>query len=527
MQAETHLPLMNTPAAPGRLRVRERLQVLAEALAWLALFVMLFALVQFATPALADNDGYYHMRLAQLMRTQGLKPDFVWLPFSLLSPSAYYDHHFLHHVYLSLFAGQADPAALIQGAKWASVLMPALAFLAIWWLLRGQGVRWAGLWALGLFAVSEAFLYRLSMPRAQSASLLILALGLHALLHRRYTALLLLGFLYVWWYDAFPLLLVIAGAVVLATLLTERRLEWRALVYPALGIGLGLVVNPYFPQDLAFIAQHVLPKIGAQATATAVGNEWFPYQTWTLVENSGPALAAFVLGALALGWRGRRMDRAALTVFLLAAGFGFMLFKARRFVEYYPAFALIFLAVSAAPLVDDLLVHLYTRVWPARWAALARLPWKRLAPLAFALVLAVPLAATLPRARAAMAASAPADLYAGASAWLKANSAPGSLVFQTDWDDFPRLFFYNTQSLYTIGLDPTYMELYDPALYAEWVAITRGETAQPSGAIRTRFGAEFVLSDLKHSAFLRQAAEDTGLQEVYRDDQAVIWRVRP
>src|SRR5690242_7196790 len=118
---------------------------------------------------------------------------------------------------------------MIAGAKIASILLPALAFTAIWWLLRGQGVRWPALWALGLFAVSEAFPYRMSMPRAQSASLLALALGLHWLLTRRYRLLVPLGFAYVWLYNAFPLLLALAGVYAVAALLTERRLEWRAL----------------------------------------------------------------------------------------------------------------------------------------------------------------------------------------------------------------------------------------------------------------------------------------------------------
>ncbi|MBL8057121.1 MAG: hypothetical protein JNK29_10510 [Anaerolineales bacterium] len=496
---------------------RANVRLLGEALGLLVLFTALFALVQYATPALADHDGYYHMRLARLMREQGLKPDFVWLPFSILSPAAYYDHHFLHHVYLSLFAGSAAPADLITGAKLASILMPALAFLAVWWLLRGQGVRWAGLWALGLFALSEAFLYRLSMPRAQAASLLILALGLHWLLQRRFALLLPLGFVYVWWYNAFPLLLLVAGAYVAAVALTERRLEWRALAYPAAGLALGLIVNPYFPQDLTFIIQHVLPKIGPEATATSVGNEWYPYQTWTLVENSGPALAAFLLGALALSWRGQRPDRRTLTAFFLAAGFGFMLFKSRRFVEYYPAFALIFAALSAAPVLE---------AWQAGLRARGR-GWAWLLPLALAVGLAVPLTATLGQARTAMARSASADLFAGASGWLTAHSAPGSLIFQTDWDDFPRLFFYNTESQYTIGLDPTYMQLYDAALYDDWVAITRGDVPQPSAQIRGRFGAEFVVSDLKHTGFLKHAAADAGLQEVYRDEQAVVFKVLP
>ena len=141
--------------------------------------------------------------------------------------------------------------------------------------------------------------------------------------------------------------------------------------------------------------------------------------------------------------------------------------------------------------------------------------------------LAAPLLITLTQAREAMAGSKPPDLYAGASAWLKQHTPPGSLVFQTDWDDFTRLFFYNTSNIYTIGLDPTYLELYDAGLYDEWVKITQGKVEQPSRAIRKRFGGEFVLSDLKHEGFLKRAGADPGLQEVYRDTYAVVFDVLP
>src|SRR3989304_3415890 len=221
--------------------------------------------------------------------------------------------------------GAGAPDALSLGAKIAAVLMPALAFVAIWWLLRGQAVRWASIWTVGLFAVSQAFLYRLSMPRAQSASLLILALGLHWMLQRKYRPLIPLGFVYVWAYNAFPLLIVLGVVYAVSAFGTERRIEWPALVFPAIGIGLGLIVNPYFPQNITFILNHLAPKIGE--SETAVGNEWYPYQTWILVENSGFSLGAFVLGALALGWRGKRIDRPTLVACVLAVVFGFMLVR--------------------------------------------------------------------------------------------------------------------------------------------------------------------------------------------------------
>jgi hypothetical protein len=486
--------------------------VTAVALGLFLLFVALFGYVQYGSAGLAGNDGYYHIKMAYLMRQEGIKPDFVWLPFSILNADTYYDHHFLYHLYLSLFAS-VDPAldhgrALTGGAKIASTILPALAFVAIWWLLRQQNVPWAALWTLGLFAVSEAFLYRMSMARAQSASLLVLAFGLHWLLQERYRLLLPLGFLYVWLYNAFPLLLVVAAVYVMAVALTERRLPWQALFYPALGIGLGLLINPYFPQNVTFVINHIGPKLGE--SSIRVGNEWYPYQTWTLVQNSGYALAAFFLGVMALGWREKRIDRATLTALLLTAVFGLMVFNARRFIEYFPAFVLIFAALAAAPLLRR-----------RRDGG-----WRRLViPALMLLLLLWPLVSTLNLARAAVGRSLPPDQYAGASLWLRATAEPGALVFQTDWDDFPRLFFYNSRNVYTAGLDPTYLELYDAELYAAWVSLTRGQIEQPSGMIRDRFGAAYVFTDHEHRAFLRQAAADPGLQEVYRDDYAVILRV--
>lgn len=480
-----------------------------------ALFLGLFSYVQFGGAGLAGNDGYYHMKMGWLIRQEGLKPEFPWLPQSILNQADFYDHHLLYHVYLALFA-TADPAtdggaALTLGGKIASVLLPAVALLAIWWLLRGQGVIWPWLWAIGLMALSSAFLYRMSMARAQSASLLLLVLALHLLLQKKYRWLLPLGFAYVWFYNAFPLLLVVAGFYVGVTLLLERRLEWGALLYPVLGIALGLVVNPYFPENLTFIAQHLLPKLGEPTTR--VGNEWYAYQTDTLLRNSGFALAAFLLGVLGLGWQTKRMDKGMLLALATAVFFGFLLFRARRFVEYFPAFVLIFTALSVSPVLRE-------------WVGEKRPFIRHLTLLLLIILLAFPLRQTLLAARDDLAGSKPANYYADAALWLRDNAEPGAHIFQTDWDDFTRLFFYNSESVYTAGLDPTYLELYDADLFAEWVRVTQGQVEQPSQFIKDRFGSQFVFSDLDHGAFLQVAAADPGLEEVYRDADAVIFAVR-
>lgn len=489
-----------------------RWQTALAGLGLFAVFASVMAFAQFSTPDMPDNDGYYHIRMAEIMRLQGWKPDFPWLPLTILNPREYYDHHFLFHIALIPFTF----GDLRAGAKWAAVVFAALSFLSVWWLLRSQRVRWSGLWALGMLAVSSAFLYRMSITRAQSLSLLVLVLGLHWMLTGRHARLLGLGFVYVWLYNAFPLLPVFAAVYAFSRWMIERRLDLRPVLYSSAGVLIGIFINPYFPADLIFIFRHLLPKL-AETTSVRVGNEWYPYTTLQLLENSLLALAAFASGALALGLHDRRMDLRTAAGLLIALLTGLMLFQSRRFVEYFPPFALIFAALAWNPLLEALSMPGENRL--ARRAA-------RLAPIALGGIVAAGILTGMPSLVESMRDSKPYTLYAGVSKWLEDNTPPGERIFQTDWDDFPRLFYYNIHNTYTVGLDPTYMQLYSPELYSIWVQITQGEIENPSEVIRERFGARYIHTDLLHGDFIRAARDDPNLVEVYRDQQAIIFAIR-
>jgi hypothetical protein len=518
-------PLGNLAGPLGALRPGQiTLLALAAGAGLLAVCLGFLAAVQFSTPNLVGNDGYYHIKLAGLMREQGLKPEFVWLPLTILSPEQFVDHHFLFHVLLIPFSF----GDLILGAKWASVVFAASAFAALGWLLHRQKVPYAALWTIAGLVVSEAFIYRMSMARAQSLSLTILILALGWLLSGQSRRLMPLGFLYVWLYDAFPLLLVVCACYVAAVWLLDGRLRLAPLGYAGAGIGLGLLINPYFPDNLLFIGRHLLPKL-TEATSISVGNEWFPYDTAQLVRNSGLALMAFASGALALGLGRRRMGVSTATALFFGLVLGLMLFQARRFVEYFPPFALIFAALAWSP------VFLRPGLAGAEGRADSETGppdqqgsflWRKIGVAAIAVgVLAVGLWANLEASQVSVRASRSSQRFQAAADWLERHSPEGSLVFQTDWDDFPRLFFYNTHNTYTIGLDPTYLQLQDARLYDLWVDLTQGRAEDLSASIRESFGADYALSDLDHERFLEAAAEDPQMREVYRDEFAVVFAV--
>jgi hypothetical protein len=421
---------------------------------------------------------------------------------------------------------------LVLGAKMASVIFASFAFISIWWLLKNQNVSYAGMWSIGLLAISEAFLYRMSMPRAQSLSLVLMVLGLNFLLIRKYVFLIPLAFVYVWLYDAFPLLVVLTLIYTLSVWMIERKLVLQPLFFVMAGVFLGLLINPYFPHNIVFFIRHLIPKF-AESGVVRIGNEWYPYETGQLLENSPLALIVFVSGVVALGLRNQRMDTRTATALFMSIFFAILLFQSRRFIEYFPPFALIFAALAWDPLINsyrgrgadpfagktDLQgpTHLNSQMTGTKK------PW--LVGVITAVIIIPGIWYTTLETQLSIMDTKSAQRYSQASTWLMENTPKGARIFQTDWDDFPRLFFFNTHNTYLIGLDPTYLHLKDPDLYELWDDITRGREVVPSEPIFQQFTAEYVFTDTSHKKFIDRAQDDSNLEEVYQDKEAIIFRV--
>src|SRR6185503_8735599 len=116
--------------------------------------------------------------------------------------------------------------------------------------------------------------------------------------------------------------------------------------------------------------------------------------------------------------------------------------------------------------------------------------------------------------------------YRGASEWIAAHTPPGSMIFNTDWDDFPMLFYFNPANTYIVGLDPSYLNDRDKELWSLYARITLGEEDAPASLIRERFGAEYVFTDNGHTDFLDIARDSGDFETVYKDAYTTVLRVR-
>ena len=357
----------------------------------------------------------------------------------------------------------------------------------------------------------------MSMTRAPSLSLVMLGIGAHLLFRRKLLLFGVLAFVFTWTYSLFPLMLVLGIAYALTVYLAERRIDLWPTGAAVFGIASGLIVNPYFPQNVRLFRDHLLMKLAANYSVD-VGVEWYPYETWTVLEGSAVAFALFFAGLLTFDFKNRGRDLKPLFFLFLTLVFLLMLFKSRRFIEYWPPFAILFAAFTMFPLIERLngfgIGRLRDRfIWSVVAAALV-------------LTAAATMGMVLLRARADVRSETDPSAYQGASEWLAANAPVTSRIFNTDWDDFPMLFYYNPRSEYVVGLDPTYLYDRDPEMWRLYARITLGQQSDPAPLIRERFGAEYVFTDNQHTGFLNVATESGDFETVYQDRYATVLRIR-
>jgi len=478
------------------------------------LILLVMGWIEFAGPAILDNDGYYHIRWAKMLRDSFPHlPPFKALPLTTLDEQHYVDHHYLFHLLLIPFTF----GDLRVGAKLAAVVFSSLAILSVFALLVSYRVRYRWLWLVPMIASSEPFLYRMSMTRAPALSLALLGLGAYLILKRKPLPLALLSFVFVWSYSLFPLMMAFAVAHAIAVYLSERRFEFRSILATGIGIVAGLIVNPYFPKNLTLFREHLLMKTGGTYSVD-VGVEWYPYDTWVIIGSSALAFGIFFVALLAFDYRSRTRDAKPLFFLLLSVMFLWMAFKSRRFIEYWPPFAVAFAAFTISPKLQTMSYSWMTRTRDRAIAALAA------ATLTVVAVVCVCSAVLL--ARADVRSEDDPFAYRGASEWLAANTPPGSMVFNTDWDDFPMLFYYNPNNTYIVGLDPTYLYDRDQQLWKLYADITLGNEENPAPLIRDRFGAEYVFTDNEHADFMQNLEENGDFEKVYEDKFTTVLRLR-
>ena len=512
---------------------------------FLVAFGVFFALQ--AHPIFADPDSFYHARMGVLTAEQGAVRHFPWLPFTTLGQH-YIDQHWLYHVLLVPFVTILDP---LVGIKLATVFFAALLITTVIWFLQHYGLKHAWVWGLVLLAATP-FTFRMSLAKAPSVSLATLIIGIFLLFKGKRLASFFLAWFFVLLYGGFFVLIAAAGIYLAVSAIFDvvQHWSWRGRVrefvhspwwtakglrqYRPLqvflcvlaGAAVGTVANPFFPNTFNFLWEQAI-QIGVVnfRSVIGVGGEWYPYLVTEFIGNNVVVIAPFVVAFILALVRIRRTTNRSWTLVVLALFFTAFTLKSRRYVEY----AVPFLALAAATLLHDVVDR---RDW-STVKELIRDAWQRRRVMVALVTLYVLVSVPYIVARDQrtnyrnLTSGVNATHFQASATWLARHSQPGDVVFHSDWDDFPVLFYYDTVNAYIAGLDPTFLYRQDQERYWAWAKTTLGERRDNLAEAFNLFHTKWILIEKDHTAMHVNVAAAPGVQLAYEDNEVWIYSWPP
>lgn len=515
---------------------------------------LVMTILQRSTDAICcgDWDGYYHIRWSWLL-WENFKhgkwlPEFTWLPLTVLDAKDYADHHFLFHLLQIPFLWFFDE---VTAAKVAAVFYGSLAIFSVYWLMFRYRINHLLIWLGALLTCANPFFYRMNMAKAPPLTIIFTVVGIYLLFERKYVWLAPLMFLFVWTYSLFPLLFI--AALIWAAIIAwnERKFEWRPIAYTGGGMILGNIINPYFPNNLKLFYEHFAEKFNVGSDfVVPVGGEWYPFSGQELLTHLPIALIAMLIGYILFAPKngGKLPEKAtfflAFVTILLAAQF-----RSKRFAEYFPPFAILFAAFSwqafqipSISLPEDFQrdIEPYLDRKKSEKEETYQL-MRKIAAGAIGFVLFALVVFNIRGANVewwflnikqegvtdSIRNNEPNQKYQRAMGWAVLNIPEGERIFNCNWDDFPKLFFYDRKHSYVYGLDPNYLYTKNPELSKRISDITGGKVDDPAPEIRDKFGARYIFSDAKECQdFIAKALESGWTETVYDDDEAIILKIR-
>ncbi|TAN57970.1 hypothetical protein EPN15_02485 [Patescibacteria group bacterium] len=486
-----------------------------------------------SAPVLSDPDSFYHAKIGQILANEKILHEFPWLQFTTLKDN-FTDHHFLYHIFLIPFVSLfPDPLA---GLKFSVVVIGTVVFTVIFWFLKSNKVPFAFILTLVLLAAGP-YLFRANLAKAPILSLAVLIIGLQLMFHKKYLPLFFLSFFYVWLYGGWMLLggaaivfVIMEALTALTTKTIVKSEKLKVKSYLALlgavfgGLLAGLIINPYFPDNIAFTWQQAV-KIGLinYQNIIGVGGEWYPYKIFDLIGGLN-IIFIILVGSLAifLATLAKQTSK-SLTLFVLTVMFFILTLKSKRNIEYFTPFAILF---SGFALRDGLQI--------SRLALRDLIPESIVQKLTYGLiigyiaVMAVPSAfKEITNTKRDLSSGTPFAQFKGISNWLKTNTPKGSIVLHSDWDESPVLFYQNDWNYYIVGLDPTFMYEYNKDLYWKWVNITTGKGVDDlTEVIKNELRVQYVLATSDHQDMDKLFKNNEDFEKAYEDSEGKIYKIK-
>jgi len=458
------------------------------------LFLIIIFVMQFRVKEIIGFDGWLHIKVADIMRKEGIIMEFPYTTESILRGN-YADLQLLFRVLLIPFTY----LGLVNGAKMASVFFASLCFAFFYWYLKKNKVKFPLFWT-SLYAISSVdLMYRFLLPRAMPLAISSLVLSLYFIDKRMYKSLFLTSLLFTWLYQGFVFQLLVILIYAGIGLAIYKKMDIKLVIYPMLGVMLAIIANPYFPANIEMLYTQIV-KVNLQNVYNA---EWQPWNIREFLSYNYLLLTVLITG-LSVTVKRMKLERRKVLFLVLSAGFLLAMIKTRRMHEYFAPFTILFGAFS----LNDI-------------------PVKKTGRYIGAGLIIVVAVFNLIKLDTHIKNNHFLPWYKGGAEWLKENAAAGSTVFINGYT-FNYLFFHNPGLVYTHGIDLTYSYLYDAEKFERYMAALQGKDTGYN-IIKEDYNADYAVvgkikQDIRLFEYVVRYKEDFEL--LYEDESVGILRIK-
>jgi hypothetical protein len=543
----------------------------------LAVFFISFAaffITQFSIKYLAGNDSFLYAGLAEITGQRGFLKEFPWLNATIMREN----FTGLHFLFYSLLTPLTYLVGLFLAAKIGISLFFAAMNTVFYFLLKQFNLKYPFLWWLLFLAASPMFLYRMSFIKPFSLSVALILLAFYAIVKNKNLLLLVVSFLAVWTHPSFILIPAIAFLYLVIRIIPlsevppltkgvrgifrDGFLIFQSLLYSLLGIILGLIINPFFPNNL-----NLLNAYSGGPSFYSIA-EWQPIAMTKIIGDAPILIILFAFFACCYFVIPLLKNNLALiikkenTPILLSFSIAFIMLVSttmcNRFIDYYIPFMVLFVALAGEHCLKNYCYRWFHSARPASGpmepecesALRFHSPNGTMEPTktAFTIFLSVIIlltAASINNLRfvsqRANNGAAETEKIKNAAEWLKENTPANSIIFNANWGDFPKLFFYNTRNYYVAGLDPKFIYQHSPQKYWLYEHIIKGEVCTQKtcpvpessdkmyNIIKYQFNADYIfISDIsEYSELVNVLEPDERFERVYEENEIEIWELIP
>jgi hypothetical protein len=447
-------------------------------------FLVLNTLIYFTVSNVSSGDDqWFYFKMAYLLRTEGWGAivHFKGAYFTELVQGGYAYAFGLYHYFLIPFTFFSNKIVglKLSGLFFAS-LVPALTYSTLRKFDFKNSLVWVTTFFYALASVNFTFRLFLNRPFVLDGALLMLEIYL--INKKKYWAIFFVSLINTWWHPAtFWLPLVLVSCFEVIRLMHKRKLDLRL--------------------------------IGASIAGSLGGFMFFPPHSHTFLSPLNPfyfikTLFSFVYGLGSgpkiiegaenykgdiFGLLGQSEILLILLVFYIV--FSVIIYLNRRnngedldgredrIILRESVFfitSIVFLGFVFSKRFEDLLVPIvllasliaFQMLWDSGYLKVESMVVKKIIRYSFLVLLAIFVSNRILDIRNTIGSDKKFLNYEKVGNWLKNNTQQGEIVFNTDFGQFNRLFFYDSWNNYIVGLEPKNLYEYDQEYYWLWHNIT-------------------------------------------------------